>query len=501
MFNLRIGSHLRGRDGDENSALVERKDAMRQFLSLLYIAYLFFVIFMIFFSRKKPTQRFSWILVLVFLPVVGLIVYSLMGSEIYWDYKRRKIRQRHRPLFLELDDIARKWHNRSGAELSPTQQFHFKRCGSILTDDNAVEVFTNGRPKFAMLFEDLRAARDHIHVQYFTIHNDAIGQELIAILKEKASQGVEVKLLYDSFGCGFTFVRPLFRELKEAGGKVQGIRPWARALNYRNHRKLVIIDGRVGYLGGMNVGVHYAEGVGGMEWRDTHVRLTGGVVRDLQQIFISDWVASARKGRLGFRQRLPHYFPEVESNGHLPAQIIANGLYNKFIGQDVINLSYFNLISGAKERLWIQTPYFAPSEPVLQSLKTLALRGVDVRIMTSSYYTFGGLFHHNIKNYFFRQLIDSGVRVFKYKGIMHAKTMLVDDEQLCIGTVNLNVRSLERDDELFIYFESPEQNAHYSQIFQADLEHSIELDYARFRKETVLSRALESVVSLFSPLS
>lgn len=154
--------------------------------------------------------------------MVGLIVYSLMGSEIYWDYKRRKIRQRHRPLFLELDAIARKWHNRSGAELSPTQQFHFKRCGSILTDDNAVEVFTNGRPKFAMLFEDLRAARDHIHVQYFTIHNDAIGQELIAILKEKASQGVEVKLLYDSFGCGFTFVRPLFRELKEAGGRFRG---------------------------------------------------------------------------------------------------------------------------------------------------------------------------------------------------------------------------------------------------------------------------------------
>ncbi|HPT82734.1 MAG TPA: cardiolipin synthase [Limnochordia bacterium] len=474
---------------------------MRQIFSLLYIAYLLFVIFMIFFSRKKPTQRFSWILVLIFLPVVGLAVYSIMGSDIYWDYKRRKIRQRHRAVFLELDAITRRWHNRSGSELSQVQQFHYKWCGSILTDDNSVEVFTGGKPKFERLFADLRQARDHIHVQYFTIHNDSVGQELINILKEKARQGVEVKLLYDSFGCGFTFVQPLFRDLKQAGGRVQGIRPWARALNYRNHRKLVIVDGRIGYLGGMNVGEHYAEGVQGMEWRDTHVRLTGGVVRDLQQIFISDWVASSRKGRLGFRNRLQHYFPEVEANGHLPAQIIANGLYNRYIGQDVINLSYFNLINGARKRLWIQTPYFAPSEPVLQSLKTLALRGVDVRIMTSSYYTFGGLFHHNIKNYFFRQLIDSGVRVFKYKGIMHAKTMLIDDDQLCIGTVNLNVRSLERDDELFIYFESPEQNGQYSAVFQADLEKSIELDYARFKKETLLSRALESVVSLFSPLS
>ena len=187
--------------------------------------------------------------------------------------------------------------------------------------------------------------------------------------------------------------------------------------------------------------------------------------------------------------------------GYLPTQTIANGLYNKFIHQDVINLSYFNLITGARERLWIQTPYFSPSEPVLQSLKTLALRGVDVRIMTSSYYTFGGLFHHNIRNYYFRQLIDSGVRVFKYNGIMHAKTMLIDGDVLCIGTVNLNFRSLERDDELFVYFESQDLNGQYAEILRQDAENSVELDYVKFKKQTLLSRALEAVVSLFSPLS
>ena len=134
-------------------------------------------------------------------------------------------------------------------------------------------------------------------------------------------------------------------------------------------------------------------------------------------------------------------------------------------------------------------------------LQTLALRGVDVRIMTSAYYAFGGLFHHNIKNYYFRQLIDAGVRVFRYNGIMHAKTMLVDDEQLCIGTVNLNVRSLERDDELFIYFESDRLAQEYAEIFQADFAASLELDYARFKEQTLGSRVLESIVSLFSPLS
>lgn len=474
---------------------------VRQIISLLYIGYLFVIILFVFFSRKKPNQRFSWILALIFIPVVGLVFYLLLGSESYWDYKRRKIRERHKGLFLELDAILAKSHNPSGAELSSIQRFHQKWCGSIYTDDNMVEVFTNGRPKFSRLFDDLRVAQDHIHVQYFTIHNDSLGQELIAILKEKASQGVEVKLLYDSFGCFLTFVRPLFWELKQAGGKVRGIRPYARALNYRNHRKLVIIDGKIGYLGGMNVGEHYQSGVRGKEWRDTHLRLTGSGVHDLQQIFMSDWIASARKERIGFCRRLRHYFPEYHGPGDLQAQIIANGLYNKYLLQDVINLSYFNLINEAKSRLWIQTPYFSPSEPVLQSLKTLALRGVDVRIMTSSYYTFGGLFHHNIKNYYFRHLVDSGVRVFKYRGIMHAKTMLIDGDLLCMGTVNLNVRSLERDDELFIYFESRKLNEDYARIFEEDLANSVELDYVRFKKETLLSRALESVVSLFSPLS
>ena len=144
---------------------------MRQILSLLYIGYLLFIMLLIFFSGKKPLQRFSWLLVLTFLPIVGLVIYLLLGSESYWAYRRRKIRQRHKGLFSELDDIIQRSNNPSNRELSPTQCFHEKWCGSMFTDDNVVEIFTNGEPKFASLFEDLRQAKDHIHVQYFTIHN------------------------------------------------------------------------------------------------------------------------------------------------------------------------------------------------------------------------------------------------------------------------------------------------------------------------------------------
>jgi cardiolipin synthase len=482
--------------------VLEKSDLIvKQIISLLYIAYLLFVVMLVFFSRKKPIQRFSWILVLVFFPVVGVVFYLLLGSESYWDYKRHKIRRRHRHLFNELDRILQANSSLTTQDLSLMQDFHVRCCGSMVSSDNDVEIYTNGAAKFERLFADLRGAQDHIHVQYFTIHNDEIGQELINILKEKVLEGVEVKLLYDSFGCFLTWVRPLFWELKHAGGQVRGIRPYARALNYRNHRKLVIIDGRIGYLGGMNAGEHYVSGVRGMVWRDTHLRIIGHSVHDVQQIFMSDWIASSPKLKIGFRHRLRHYFPDVDSCGNLSTQIIANGLYNKHIHQDVINLSYFSLINNAQQRLWIQTPYFSPSEPILQSLKILALSGVDVRIMTSAFYAFGGLFHHNIKNYYFRQLIDSGVRVFRYKGIMHAKTMLIDSDKLVIGTVNLNIRSLERDDELYAYLESGELNKEHAEILESDFKQCVELDYARFQKQTLLSRALESVVSLFSPFS
>ncbi|NMB00164.1 MAG: hypothetical protein GX971_01380, partial [Firmicutes bacterium] len=179
---------------------------MKQILSLLYIAYLLFVVMLVFFSRKKPMQRFSWILVLLFFPVIGVVFYLLLGSESYWDYKREKIRRRHRHQFNELDRILEVNSGPSPDILSDMQTFHVRCCGSMVSSDNDVEIYTNGEPKFEQLFQDLRDAQDHIHVQYFTIHNDRRGQELINILKEKAQEGVEVKLLYDSFGCFFTWV-------------------------------------------------------------------------------------------------------------------------------------------------------------------------------------------------------------------------------------------------------------------------------------------------------
>ena len=244
---------------------------MRNIHYLIYIAYLFLIIFLIFFDRKKPMQRFGWILVLIFLPGVGLLLYWFIGSDNFINYRKEKIRKRHGDVFHELDEIVRETDNGFNKPSSRSIEFHGEYCGSIYTDDNDVEIYTTGSPKYKQLFKDLERAEDHIHVQYFTIHNDETGRKLIETLIDKVNQGVEVKLLYDSIGCLLTLVPPLLWKLKKAGGSVLSIRPYARAVNYRNHRKVVIIDGEIGYVGGMNIGERYEYGVKGKHWRDTHV--------------------------------------------------------------------------------------------------------------------------------------------------------------------------------------------------------------------------------------
>ena len=462
----------------------------------IYTTYLVAIMSLVFLSRKKPLQRFSWILVLMLVPILGLVLYLFLGSTSFLEYRKNKILKKNGDILNSLEQIC----NIGTSGLSG-HAFLEQYCGSNFTADNDVKVFTDGSSKFEQLFNDFKQAEDNIHVQYFSINNDEVGRELLSILINKAQAGLEVKLLYDTVGCLTGWIHPLFKELRKAGGQVLSIRPLAVDINYRNHRKIVVIDGKIGYTGGMNIGANYKHGVGDKPWRDTHLRITGGAVRYLQKVFLSDWITSARKQGIGLKNELMHYFPEPKSKGKLGTQIIANGLYNKYSNNDIINFSYFHLISRAKKRVWIQTPYFAPSEIILQTLKALASTGVDVRIMTSSSFAFGGLFHGSITNYFLRFLVDSGVKVFKYKGVLHAKTMLIDDDTVCIGTVNLNARSLGIDDEIYAYFESPDFVTNYRSILINDFKHCIELDYVQFQKQRFTSRAFESVMSFFSSVS
>lgn len=471
---------------------------------ILYIVYLLVILSLVFLDRKGPAQRLSWILLLVFLPGLGLLLYSVFGSDLYPRYRQWKLARRHGISLKRLDAMVRPEAVRDWPGDEPSshlRRFHQGYCQSPFSADNAAEIFTAGHSKYRRLFEDLRAARKHIHVLYFAIHNDAIGKELTSILAEKAREGLEVRVLYDTVG-GLSnprsfFAGPLYRELRRAGGEVARIRPFPLDLNYRNHRKLAVIDGQIAYTGGMNIGDKYSD----TRWRDTQVRITGRAVHQLQRVFLADWVTANKRPDSRLSDNLPGYFPHPDCGGSLGIQVIANGLCSEEQRDDKVRLGYLNMISSATERVWIQTPYFVPSDVILQALKAAAARGVDVRIMVPSRYVSATLFHRHIANYYLRSLVGSGARIYQYQdSYLHAKTMLVDFNRLCIGSVNLNARSLETDDELYVYFESPEFATRYEAIYQDDLRRSAEMDYEGFERQNSVIRAMESILSFLSPI-
>ena len=472
---------------------------MKHIYYLFYILYLFIVIFLIFFDRGKPMKRFGWILVLVLLPGLGLVLYWFVGSDSRSAYQKKKIRKRHYALFDHLENLVAKTDCPFTAPPSRGLTFHKEYCGSIFTNNNDLKIYTSGADKYEQLFEDIKAAQDNIHIMYFTIHNDGVGKKFIDALIEKIQQGVEVKLLYDGIGCLFTATFSLVSKLKKAGGAVYAIRPTTRNINYRNHRKIVIIDGQIGYFGGINIGDHYQDGVKEMHWRDTHARITGGAVHDLQRVFFFDWAASAKERDMIFKHKLDSYFPSPTIRGNIKTQIVASGLQNN--NTEIIILSYVNLIAQAKKRIWIQSPYFRPPDTLLNALKTAAALGVDVRLMVSLGYASGGVFNRSLNRFFLRQLIGTGIKLFGYTNIMHGKTMIIDDYALCIGTVNLNTRSLQIDDEIYGYFESELLVKEYEEIFNRDLSCSIEIDKFKVEHRNPIMQAIESVLSFLTPLS
>ena len=478
----------------------EGGDIMRPIHYLFYILYLFLITFLIFFDQRKPMKRFGWILTLIFLPGLGLLLYWFVGSDSLWAHQKRKKINRHQDIFHQMAQIIAATGRKFDLPSSKNMLFHQRYGGSILTADNEIEVYTSGAAKFKHLFHDLEQARDSIHIVYFTIHNDRLGQKLIDTLIKKVQQGVEVKLLYDGFGCLTTSIHGAAKKLRRAGGDTHCIRPYTRTINYRNHRKLVIIDGKIGYFGGINIGDHYQDGLKGKQWRDTHVRVSGSMVHELQQVFLSDWIFSLRASDIGLRQPLQHYFPAPTASGNLKAQVVASGLYNSN-HNEIMNLSYFNLISQAQKRVWIQTPYFRPSDTIINALKLVAALGVDVRLMVSLAFAWGNVFNRSLNRYFLRQLVGSEVKVFGYTDILHSKTMIIDDHGLAVGSVNLNTRSLQIDDEIYGYFESKSLVQQHEEIFTADLTHCIEVDRYKFQDQDLLSRAIESVLSFLTPLS
>lgn len=454
-------------------------------------------------EKRSPYKTVAWVLALVLLPIIGLIFYLIFGQE----YRKQKIFSRKG--LKNLGDVRsmtsrqlRKLHK--GEFLLPPAAMEKERIinlllnnsYSLLTTGNRLRILNNGQKTFNALFTALENARHHIHLEYYIIDNDETGKRLKEILIRKSLEGVEVRLIIDDVG-SWGLGRRYLRELKDAGVEifpfmeVRFPRLTGR-VNFRNHRKIAIIDGEIGFTGGINLADRYAKGLEGVgPWRDTHLQIEGDAVACLQVVFTADWFFVKKENLSG-----PEYFKPFTDLPGTAVQISASGPDSDW---ESIGQAFFAAIAGAQKEVFVVTPYLMPPPQILSAIKTAALGGVDVRLLIPEFSD------ARIPKWcsfsFVEELLEAGVRIYFYqKGFVHSKLIMVDGVFSSIGTANLDFRSLETNFEVnaFIYDEAFTREL--VRYFKTDLRSSREIKLAEWRNRPTLDKFRESLTHMVSPI-
>jgi len=375
--------------------------------------------------------------------------------------------------------------------------FHQNVSNSLYTNNNDIKIFIDGKEKFKDLFEKIHYATHHIHMEYFIIKNDDLGTSLIELLTKKAKEGVQVRLLFDDMG-GRSIKNSYVAELLAAGGKVGRFFPSKINLinlkaNYRNHRKIVIIDGSIGYLGGFNVGNEYL----GLKktmgyWRDTHIRISGGAIFELQLRFILDWRFATNEDI----ELTMEYLTDKTFAGDIGVQIVSSGPDEV---EDQIKEGYLKIINSSREYLYIQTPYFVPDQSILEAIRIASRSGVDVRIMIPNKPDHPFVYWATIS--YVGELLKSGAKIHIYdNGFLHAKTIVTDDSICSVGTCNFDIRSFRLNFEVNAFIYDGVISRQFKEIFNTDMKVCHELTYDAYLIRSLGVRFKESISRLFSPL-
>ena len=469
------------------------------------------VLTMIFVERKQAQSVFSWIVILTAFPIIGFFLYTLFGGGLSLR-TRLLIRRKKRYTSDYYKYVS--WQKINFSKLKQqNEQFNYaydlikfvKSCDECnFSSSNKVEVFLNGEEKITRLKQDLLNAKETINIEYYIFANDKIGKEIMQILCDKAKQGVKVKLIFDSVGC-LKAPRRFFRKLKKAGGEVaeffppfMGIRLINLKINYRNHRKIVVIDGKIGYTGGINIrDDHMGRKKRLSPWRDTHIRLEGAVVWDLQNVFFNDWRCVKRTKQQPKELVKQGYFKEqiLKNAGNIGAQVITSGPETD---QKYIEDAYLKMISLAQKCIYIQTPYFIPDDTFLKSLTIAKRSGVDVKIIIPKKPDKKSVYYATLS--YVKQVLDEGIEVYLYNGFIHSKTILVDDLAVSIGTCNMDNRSFSLNFEITTLLYSKEFVNKNKKIFIDDISHSEALTLKNFNRKFVSSKIMQAIFRLFAPL-
>lgn len=460
----------------------------------VYVVTIISLVILVVSENRNPIKTMSWVLVLIFLPFIGLLFYYIFGEDNRKKrfiskrmYKRLKNRAIPKTVSEEYAPLPERY-NELATLLKNLDQ-------SPVLEGNEVRFLTNAREKFEQLFEDIRSARHHVHVQYYIFENDEIGTKLGNLLAEKARQGVEVRLMYDDVG-SWRSKSSFFQGMKQAGVEVEPFLPVAfpvltSRVNYRNHRKIVVIDGEVGYIGGMNVADRYLTGGRFAKWHDLHVRMRGKGVQGLQSSFLLDWYY-AHKTYISSRI----YFPPLPSFGHNPMQIVTSGPIGLY--RNIVQGLFFAFMN-AKKSIYIQTPYFIPSESILSALQTASLSGIDVRVMIPQ--EADTRFAHWATLSFVKELLLCRIKVYFYQaGFIHSKLIIIDDSLTIVGSSNMDVRSFEHNFEVNAFIYDKETCGKATEIFMDDLRDSRQILQEEWKKRRRRQRFEESACRLLAPL-
>jgi len=470
-------------------------------VSVLFTLSIIFICVVIFLENRHPSHTITWLVVLGGFPLVGFFFYLFFGRNI----RKRRLFEKKALLdekaFLEIEGNQHSYQDKIN-RMGNHQQLLFKlahRLGhSPISFATKTKALTDGIETFDHIFRELKKAKHHIHLEYYIVRHDQVGIELKNLLIEKAREGVEVRFLYDAVG-SWKLSKEYIRSMGKAGIEMVPFLPVRipflnNKINFRNHRKIIVIDGEVGFVGGLNVGDEYL----GKDpyfgyWRDTHLLIKGEAVRTLQMIFLQDWYYMTDK-KLLFQSYLSSNSKEMEETGGV--QLIAGGPDNKW---DVIKNLFFSMIISAKESIWIASPYFIPDEDILTALKVAALSGIDVRLLVPERPD-KKIVYHASRSYF-PELLDAGVKVYEYKkGFLHSKIVIVDYELASIGTANMDMRSFHLNFEVNAFLYRTGSTQTLVDAYMNDIDQSREIIMEEFAKRSFAIKLFESAARLMSPL-
>lgn len=460
-------------------------------------------IVIVFFQRRDPKTVWTWLLVLYFIPVLGFVLYLLLGQNMH---KRKMFRMKEMEDSLnsqiqkQEETIFRNEFSLSDGLLKDYHDlilYNLEALQAAYSEDNEVTVYTDGTEKFDALIDAIDQAEKFIHIQYYIIKKDILFERIVKHLVKKAKEGVEVRLLCD--GMGGRFVKKSYwRELQKQGIQTAIFFPallkrLQLRINYRNHRKIAVIDGKTGFVGGFNIGKEYI----GLDkkfgyWRDLHLKIEGTAVSQLQIRFILDWNYAAKDDL--FSQE--GYFPDIRGRGNTGIQIISSGPDSRY---QQIRDNYMRLISKAKKNIYIQTPYFIPDDAMMAALRIAAMSGVDVKLMIPCKPDHPFVYWATYS--FVGDLLEAGAKCYTYdNGFLHAKCIMADGLAACCGTANMDMRSFYLNFEVNAVIYSSKVTRQLEDIFLKDLGKSTEITMYDYSRRKLLIRMKEQVSRLLSPI-